>query len=321
MKKPKKASAPKPTPLAVQDSEKTSVLPQLTQKEAQEAWNRARIAKKIHGPENLRTVWAKKMKMTGTVGVQELLRIIRKGVNSPEMDKTEQTAAYLARLLEGAVERFENLVQTGAMDEVLPRMAALPVLYSPYAGKGSPEWKWARELFEAKKVGTEAVSAHRGSNYAATRNSSWKMLAIEAVKVARMAAIKLPVFDAYREEAIAVGHVEFKRPGGHYIWRASVYLLADKGVLIWPDWLSACRDLPPSVKDKTEDYQAACRLMLKGFFGDPENKWGDELLKTRTKLAITHIGRWKPKYFSMTSARARLESVESVVDAIATLGV
>ena len=321
MRKPKKLSTSKAAPLAPPAAAKTSDLPRLSQEEAQKAWNKARIARNIHGPENLRTVWAKKMEMVGAAGVQALLSIIRAGVNSPEMDKTEQTAAYLARLLEGAVARFENLVQTGAMDEVLPRMAALPVLYSLYAGKGSPEWKWARELFEAKKVGTEAVSAHRGSNYAATRNSSWKMLAVEAVKVARMAAIKLPIFDAYREEAIAVGDVEFKRPGGRYIWRASVYLLSDKGVLIWPDWLSACRGLPQSVKDNIEGYQEACRLMLKGFFGDPENKWGDDLLKTRTKLEITSVDGRNVKYFSMTSGRARLESVESVVDAIATLGV
>lgn len=291
-------------------------LPQLSVEEAQKAYDRARIAKKLHGPEDLRAAWARRR-----VGVGELLRILRQGVNSPEIDKPEQTAAYLARLLEVAVDRFDVLVQEGVMDEVLPRLTALPFLYSLKAGTGVREWERASALFKEKKVGTKSVSAHMGSSPAGTRNPIWGMLAAEAAQIASMAAVKLPDFDNYKAQAKAIGHKKVKRPGAHHGWEASIYLLADDGVLIWPDWLEACRELPLSVKDNVEGYQNACRLILKGFFGDPENKWSDEIIQRQNQVIETKVAGRTVKSENKISSLARNEAVRTVVAAVGRLWV
>ncbi len=305
MRKPKAKSIPKSALPAEGEAAKTSGLRRLSAEECQAAYNKARIAGNIIEPVNLRTIWAKQK----TAGIQDLLGMIRKVVNSTEIDNPENTADYLARLLEAAVERFENLVQSGAMDDVLPRLTALPVLYSLYAGTGGRQWKRARAVFEDKKVGTKSVSAHRGKDPAAAKDPIWGLLAAESVKVASRAALQLPIMDACKEKAVAVGHVKSTRPRGKFLWQASVYLLADGGVLIWPDWLSACRGLPDSVRDNVEGYQAACRLILKEFFGEPGNKWGDALLKPKTEIGSNRSGK----------AAARGEAVENAVDAVSRL--
>lgn len=124
-------------------------LPTLNDGEMDQAYERAHHAGKLHQPYYLRTVWDQRKKMVGAAGVQELVRIIRAGASSRKLDEPELAALLVATLIQETVERFELLVQTGTMDSVVPSLKALPLLYSTKAGKGAPEWRWARKLFES----------------------------------------------------------------------------------------------------------------------------------------------------------------------------
>lgn len=159
-------------------------------------------------------------------------------------------------------------------------------------------------------MGTNATGGHRGSNDEAKRDANWGLLANEATKLAYAAAIRLPEFDALKPKAVAAGYKVAKRPGAHYGWTGWLYLLADGGALVWPDWLELCRGLPKTVPKDVPRYQKACGAIAKEFFGDPGNLWADALVKTR--LA---------NQSKAARARARLDAVRLTVAAVATLGV
>lgn len=284
-----------------------TLLRKLDDEETQDVYERAHNVGAVHKPTFLRESWLKRKTMAGPAGPAELLRLLRAGVNAPQMDVPEDQARYLARLLHDAIEKFELLVEAGTMDGVLPRLRALPILYSTTAGKGAPEWKRARQIFEDKKVGSKAVSAHRGSDYLAARNTNWGLLAATAVDLASYASMKLPEFDKLRFRAVAVGYKVATRPGAEYAWRGALYLLDDGAVLIWPDWLELCRGLPPTAKEDVRGYKAACQAMVKEFFGDPKNAAAEELLASM-------IGNGK------SCARARLEAAACIVAAVGRIG-
>jgi len=171
-------------------------------------------------------------------------------------------------------------VEAGQFDSALPRLTALPLLYSPSAGKGAPQWKKAKALYEDKKVGTQALLEHRGRDPQTARNPVWGELAENAVRIVRMAAVELPMQILPRKSrAIALHVFERRRRGAKKTVRFTLYLLDNKEVLIWPSWLELCEGLSARVSDNTDHYKRAVKAVLDEFFADPANTFADEILK------------------------------------------
>ena len=61
--------------------------------------------------------------------------------------------------------------------------------------------------------------------------------------------------------------------------RLTVYLLGDKGVLLWPNWLELCEELPSRVSDNPDAYKRAAKAVLDEFFADPGNTFSNDVLK------------------------------------------
>ena len=93
--------------------------------------------------------------------------------------------AVIARVLEAMTHIFEQLSRAGLLDDALPKLTGLPILYSPNAGKGAKGWLSAYALYREKKVGTKAPVQHRGSDKNVARISERGQLAEPAVRVVR----------------------------------------------------------------------------------------------------------------------------------------
>jgi hypothetical protein len=274
-KPPKNARSTKGIPPA--QVEIVHKLRHLSEDEAVDAYQAAKKAKKIYGPLHLLDVW-RRLRHNHTLAgfVAGLRRLIK----DRELDNPSLVAGDLARFIELMVARFERLVEVGLFDSALPRLTALPMLYSPRAGKGAPEWKKAKILYEQKKVGTQALLEHRGRDPQTARNPVWGELAENAARVVGLAAVELPHEILPRKSRAVAFHVfEKKRSGAKKTVGFTLYLLDDKGVLIWPSWLSLCEGLPARVSDNTDRYKRAVKAVLDEFFADPGNTFANEVLQ------------------------------------------
>ena len=139
---------------------------------AQAIWKRA---PRIHGPRFLAHKWA--IRTNPNPSVEKFISDMREAVLSPELDDPEKLHAYTARFVEALIQRFERLVETGKLDGVLPRLAGLPILYSPNAGKGAGRWEYAARLCKEKRVGSESLLEYRDTDSALARNPIWRHLA------------------------------------------------------------------------------------------------------------------------------------------------
>jgi hypothetical protein len=259
----------------------THNLRQLSEDEARAVYNSATKAKKVYGAMHLLDAWWRwRYSHTLKDYVADLLYLIK----DPSLDDPSLVAGHLARFVELMVVRFERLVEVGAFDSALPRLTALPMLYSPSAGKGAPEWEKAKTLYTEKKVGTQALLRYRGRDPQAARNPVWGELAEIAARVVRQAAVELPLeILPRRNRAIAYHVFEKRRPGAKKFVRLTLNLLDDNGVLLWPSWLELCEGLPERVSDDADLYKRAVKAILDEFFADPGNTLADEVLQTLLK--------------------------------------
>src|SRR5688572_13608497 len=127
MKKRQVGKAQKaPATLHEKSGRKLAGLRELTSEEMEHAWQVANAAGQVHQPVWLRTLWERRMQDGQPQGVAELVAILRRGMETPEMDDPAESRQYLARLLHIAVERFERLVAGGVMNGCLSTINALP---------------------------------------------------------------------------------------------------------------------------------------------------------------------------------------------------
>jgi hypothetical protein len=274
-KRPKTARSTKSIPPAQVGS--VHELRNLTEDEAADAYQAAKKAKKCYGPMHLFDAWRR---LRYNPSLPDFVADLRFSINDPDLDNPSKTAEYLARFIELMVIRFERSVEDGLFDSALPRLTALPMLYSPRAGKGASEWKKAKTLFDQKKVGTQALLEYRGRDPQTARNPLYGELAENAARIVHMAAVELPKEILPRKSRAVAFHIfEKKRPAAKKTVRFTLYLLDDKGVLLWPSWLDLCEGLPGRVSDDTDRYKLAIKAVLDGFFADPKNSFADEVLQ------------------------------------------
>jgi hypothetical protein len=273
-KPPKTARSTKSNPPAQVGS--VHELRNLSEDEALDAYQAAKKAKTHYGPLDLLEAW----RLLRYNRLPDFVADLRDLIKDRSLDDSSLVARDLALFIELMVARFERLVEVGLFDSALPRLTALPLLYSPRAGKGAPQWKKAKRLYEQKKVGTQALLEHRGRDPQTARNPVWGELAENAVRVVGLAAGELPFQILLRKNRAVAFHVfESKRPGAKKTVRFTLYLVDDEGVLIWPSWFDLCEGLPRRVSDNTDGYKQVVKAVVAAFFADPENPFADEILK------------------------------------------
>jgi len=289
-----------------------------------EAWAAAKATEKVHGPCWLKNRWMTREREMKKEGIAELIAMIRNAMATPQMDDPKKAPLYVTKLVRLIVEQFERLVLGGALDETLPKLNALPLLFSPTAGNRASKWEWAVELFKRKRVGADAPLVHRSQDTDQTRAAEWRLIAKEAVIAARYTAASLPRLDRLRAKAVAYYRFDFRRERASYGVVGIFYLLDDGGVLLWPDWLDRCRDLRVPggvvhVAGNVRAYKTVVEMMAKEFFGDPKNSPAEELCAALAR-APQVIARGLPASDRYTMGTARAVAVKNVVEAVGRLG-
>jgi hypothetical protein len=249
-------------------------------------------ATKIHEPVSLARKWVHRHDPDPSVA--DFVRDLREMASSEELSDPDTAPAYAGWFMVAFLQRFERLVETGQLDDVLPRLSGLSLLYTPHAGVGAGEWAHAARLYEAKAVGTQTLLEYRGPDAQVARNTRWRHLAYDTVWVVQDAALNLPRLERLREQAeSSFGVVRKLTQAARQGYRAEVYLLPGDELLVWPDWLNACAGIlvpvagqgqgsndngssrgegvrvVPRLSEAREAYLQAARAVLDSFFGDP----------------------------------------------------
>jgi hypothetical protein len=257
-------------------AETAQKLRHLSKAEARDAYEAAKKAKKIHGPMHLLDAW---WRWRHSHTLSGFVAGLRDSIKDRALDDPSLVAGHLARFIELMVVRFERLVEVGQFDSALPRLTGLPMLYSPRAGKGAPQWKKAKTLYQQKKVGTQALLEYRGRDPQTARNPVWGELAEIAVRVLHQAAVEYPILNSLKNRAVAFRVFENRRPRAKKTVRLTFYLLSDKGALIWPSWLEGCQGLPDRVSDNSDRYKRVAKPVLDEFFADPGNPFANDVIE------------------------------------------
>lgn len=252
-------------------------------------------ATKIHKPMFLAEKW--ELRFDPNPSVEKFISDMREQVLSPKFDDPKTAPAYAARFMVAFLQRFEHLVETGKLDEVLPRLSGLPILYSPLAGKGAGEWKYAAEICADKRVGSDCILEYRNSDSELARSTTWRHLAYDSVWVVQDAALKMPTFRLLRERKTAHIHISKKiSKEAKRAFQADFFILPNKELLVWPDWLDACDAIPRReengppvpVKEAKTEYVRAARAVLDNFFADPDHPYAEEIVAAVTGVRKLH---------------------------------
>ena len=189
-------------------------------------------ASKIHQPTPLLTKWEKRRDPNASL--RAFVRDLRRCAKTAELDDPKTAPEYVARLMEGLVKRFERLVEAGKLDDALPKLSGLPMLYSTEAGTGATHWKPAHDLYLAKRVGVDGPLQHRGVN-SASAAPPWRELAADAVWVVQAAVVELAHFQHLRAQAESGFQYEMGRKRGKKKSHGLVLRLPGNELLRWPD--------------------------------------------------------------------------------------
>lgn len=228
-----------------------------------------------HSPLTLQVLWKKEKPNASWNNYLTDLRFL---INQTDLDDPEKQRENLAVFIEIMVERFEYLVEQGEFDAALPKLRALPALYSPSAGKGASSWARANQLFRAKSIASQSWKKYRIKDSPSVRNPIWADLGDFTLRVVNLAAQDLPRLLELRKTAKAFCYIEKRRPRARKACRALFYILEDDDVLVWPDWLNCCAFLPKEISQNPDGYKTAASAVLGNFFADPNNQYAEEIL-------------------------------------------
>lgn len=265
-----------------------------------------------HIPTHLAEVWA--ARIDPNPSVELFIAAARYAVASPQLDDPLMAPAYAAWMMEALLQPFQRLVEAGKLDAVLPRLPALPILYSPHAGLGAGEWQHARLLYDSKRVGAECIQEHRGNDGELGRNPMWRHLAYDTVWVIQYAVLKLPHLSGLRARGTSCFQLAKRiSKAARKSVRFEVFRLPGGELLAWPDWLDVCdkiprrepNGLPARIADAREAYLCAARAVLDNFFADPDHPHGEEII-----AAVTGVRK------DLHRAQAVAEARKYVLDTI-----
>jgi hypothetical protein len=231
---------------------------------------------KVHAPLTLQHLLKKERP---DMAWETYLKDLRHLINGDGLDNPNTRRERLAMFVEIMVERFENLVDKGEFDEVLPALRALPILYSPSAGKGAASWLRARRLFLDKNIATKSWKKYRIKDSPTVRNPIWADLGDFTLRIVNLATQELPKLLQLRNSATAFHYENKQRPRARKACRIICYNLNNGDLLVWPDWLNSCAFLPEKVSECPMGYKAAASAVLNNFFADPDNSQAEEILR------------------------------------------
>ena len=258
-------------------------LPEMSKEAASDAFESARIAKKLHVPLDLREAWESEYSRQWTI--DNFLRMMKDIVKSKQLNDPAEAPFRIARLFEAMTHVFENMVKSGVLDQALPHLGALPILYSPKAGGGATDWVRAKDLYIKKGIGTQALCKSRGLTFDTSRTPVWAELAETVVRVINQARLELsPAADtpnacgALIDRAVAWGEYTKSRSKRAKKVRGRMFRLDDGGVLLWHSWLDDCTDLPGKVSEGRKSYLAVARKVVDDFFALPNNPRADDIV-------------------------------------------
>lgn len=249
---------------------------QMTEEQARQVHETAKSNRMLSGPVSLIEAWKASHSRNS---LPQFLADLRRLIKDEDLNDPRYMELHVAIFIEMMVVRFERLVDSGAFDSALPRLTALPMLYSPRAGKGAPGWERARKKYDEKRVGSAGLVEYRGHNPAASRTPIWGELAEMSVRVAWIAAGQFEEFRAQREEATGYRTFKFKRGTSTKAVCSTLFALRDGKALVWPEWLEKCRGLPKRAVDDIGAYKKAVGALLSSFFYDPMNPCADDVLR------------------------------------------
>lgn len=205
-----------------------------------------------------------------------MIAFVTDEMDSPELKDKETAPGHFAKLMEVLVWRFELLVRDGVFDEALPRLSGLPILYSPRNGKGASQWEMARQLFESKRVGTDAFAEHSGLESSVARRIDFGVAAAHVAHLLWIASLELPELKQVRQRAVAFGIEKVQRRKNTESADVFWYHCGDV-ILRWPSWLDYCENLPSCRLDAPQRYREAAEGLLAEFFATPGNEIAEEM--------------------------------------------
>lgn len=241
-------------------------------------------APEVYSPIFLKQKW--KQRMDSNLSVERFISDMREELQAPELNDVKSAANYAALFLVSALQRFEVLVGSGHFDATIPRLPGLPVLYSPYAGKGAKQWSYAVEICERKRLGSDSPLAYRNADSKLARNSTWRHLAYDAVWISQQAVLEIPIFMRLMREARPCFGIERKISKlAKNAMRANVFILPGNNLLIWPSWLDACHAIARTdekvavpVRMDESAYLRAAEAIVADFFADPDNQYAEKII-------------------------------------------
>jgi hypothetical protein len=265
----------------------------------------SRLYYELSGSDRSHQLRGLKEEWTRNRTLSDFVKDARLKIEDSALDDPKLASEHIAKFVESIVEDFEFFVETGQLDSVLPRLTALPTLYTTKASKGASKWESAKHTFEDKSVGSKSLCAHRGIDSQTTRNPNWGRLAQAAVRIAWNASQNYAKFQTLKLSAIDSHPLSWTRPYAKKALTRTLFLLGNQTILLWPDWLDLCEELPDRVKKDPDAYKRASRPIIEEFFADPSNPAADQILE--------------PMLTSRTRSYAALQARKSIIDAIGRL--
>jgi hypothetical protein len=116
----------------------------MSRNEARQAHDAARAEGKFHSPRSLWYLW--KVRNEQHIQVPSFVSDLRDRVSTSEFDDPELAPKLVARLMEALTMRFELLLEGEELGSALPQLNGLPMLFSPYAGKGGADFTVRKRL-------------------------------------------------------------------------------------------------------------------------------------------------------------------------------
>jgi hypothetical protein len=138
------------------------------------------------------------------------------------------------------VERLNWLAKRGALGNAPKRLRAWPINFAPGASEGASKMKDEVALFEALRVGSEALITAGPKSRAGTAREGkggWRDETEAAIKAAMLNAQWLIPFHRLRRESKLIATVEYLRPRMKAGFRVQGFATPGGRLLLWPWWM------------------------------------------------------------------------------------
>jgi len=138
------------------------------------------------------------------------------------------------------VERLNGLAEGGALGNAPKRLRAWPINFAPGASGGASKMKDEVALFEALRVGSQALITAGPKSRAGTARKGkggWRDETEAAIKATMLNAQWLIPFHRLRRESKLIATVEYWHPRMKARFRVQGFETPGRRLLLWPWWM------------------------------------------------------------------------------------